>query len=236
MVKDNDVERIQTSFINGLEKKVLTYLAARQPRWVTSDLLTLVGIFGAVLIAVGYILTSRSYAFLWLSTLGLVINWYGDSMDGTLARFRGTQRPVYGYYIDHTVDIINEAFMFIGIGLSPLMHLPLAEMIFIIYLFLTINVSLNAHLKSEFKLTYLKLGPTEFRLLAILINTVFFFCKPLQEFSWSVTLLGHPLTLRAFDFAGLVILLVLIIIYVITVVGDAAGYAKSDPLPGPHKD
>ena len=223
--------RIQTSVLNGLEKKALVWLAERQPKWVVSDTLTLIGTLGAIIIAVGYILTGKSIHFLWLSSLGFFINWYGDSLDGTLARVRGTQRPVYGYYLDHTVDCINEAIMFLGVGLSPLMNLPLALMIFIVYLFLTINVSVNAHLKGEFKLTYLKLGPTEFRVVCILINTLFIFIRPLREYVRDVTLLGHPIQLRALDIVGIVILVLLTVIYLITICSDAAAYAKADPMP-----
>lgn len=233
---DKKAERIQTSFLNGIEKKALVWLAERQPKWMVSDMLTCIGTLGAIVIAVGYILSSRSIHFLWLSSLGFIINWYGDSLDGTLARVRGTQRPVYGYYLDHTVDCINEAFMFLGVGLSPLMNLPLALMILVVYLFLTINVSVNAHLKGEFKLTYLKLGPTEFRVFAILINTLFILVRPLRDFSQHVNILGHPAELRALDVAGIIVLALLVVIYLITIISDARAYAKADPMPERKKD
>ena len=149
-----DAVRIQTSILNELEKKVLIWLAERQPKWVTSDLLTYIGTFGAVVIAAGYILSAHNINFLWLSSLGFIINWYGDSLDGTLARVRKTQRPIYGYYIDHTIDAINEVLIFLGVGLSGLVHLEIALMALVMYLLITINVSINAHLKKEFKLTY----------------------------------------------------------------------------------
>ena len=166
-----DAVRIQTSVLNALEKKVLVWLAERQPRWMTSDILTYIGTFGAVVIAAGYILSSWNINFLWLSSLGFVINWYGDSLDGTLARVRKTQRPIYGYYLDHTIDAINEVMIFVGVGLSGLMHLEIALIALVLYFLITINVSINAHLKKEFKLTYISLGPTEFRIIMILINT-----------------------------------------------------------------
>ncbi len=233
---DKKAERIQTSFLNGIEKKALVWLAERQPKWMVSDMLTCIGTLGAIVIAVGYILSSRSIHFLWLSSLGFVINWFGDSLDGTLARVRGMQRPVYGYYLDHTVDCINEAFMFLGVGLSPLMNLPLALMILVVYLFLTINVSVNAHLKGEFKLTYLKLGPTEFRVFAILVNTLFILVRPLRDFSQHVNILGHPAELRALDVAGIIVLALLVVIYLITILSDARAYAKADPMPERKKD
>lgn len=163
--------------------------------------------------------------------LRLRSHWYGDSLDGTLARVRKTQRPIYGYYLDHTVDCINEAFMFIGLGLSYLMRLDLALMIFVVYLCLTVNVSVNAHLKSEFRLTYAKLGPTEFRVIAIILTSLFIFIEPLREFSTVVSIFGKDIDLRALDVAGLVILALLVIIYLVTIISDAKGYAKMDPMP-----
>ena len=180
-----DAVRIQTSVLNALEKKVLVWLAQRQPRWVTSDMMTFIGVLGAVVIAVGYILTSQNINFLWLSSLGFIINWYGDSLDGTLARVRNTQRPIYGYYLDHTVDAINEVMIFVGVGLSGLMRLEIALLALVMYLLMTINVSINAHLKKEFKLTYASMGPTEFRIIMIIINTLFATISPLREFSHS---------------------------------------------------
>jgi len=226
-----DAVRIQTSFLNALEKKALVWLAERQPKWMTSDILTYIGTLGAVVIAVGYILSAWNINFLWLSSLGIVINWYGDLLDGTLARVRKTQRPVYGYYIDHTVDCINEFIMFIGIGLSGLMHFSLAMVILAVYFMLTINVSINAHLKKEFRLTYAKLGPTEFRILAVIANTVLALVRPISEFALTFFIFGREFTLASLDIVGIVVLLVLAVIYLTTIVRDGRGYAEMDPMP-----
>lgn len=226
-----DAVRIQTSILNALEKKVLVWLAERQPKWMTSDILTYIGTFGSVVIAAGYILSAWNINFLWLSSLGFVINWYGDSLDGTLARVRKTQRPVFGYYIDHTVDCINEFIMFIGIGLSGLMHFSLAMVILAVYFMLTINVSINAHLKKEFRLTYAKLGPTEFRILAIIANTILALVRPISEFALTFFIFGREFTLASLDIVGIVVLLVLAVIYLTTIVKDGRGYAEMDPMP-----
>lgn len=218
-----DAVRIQTSLLNASEKKVLVWLAKRQPEWVTSDILTGIGTLGAVIVAVGYILAGYNINFLWLSSLGFIINWYGDSLDGTLARVRNRQRPVYGYYIDHTVDCLDEFMIFIGIGLSGLMHFELSLMILALYFMLTINVSINAHLKKEFRLTYARLGPTEFRILAILANTVLALVPVLTEF----VLFG----LSFMDYVGILVFIVLLIIYLTTIVKDARQYAEMDPMP-----
>lgn len=231
MIKGNDMSevkqslRIQTSFLNGMEKKALVWLAGRQPRWVTSDMLTVVGVIGAFLTGLGFALTHYGIGWLWLSSAGLVLNWYGDSLDGTLARVRNRQRPLYGYYLDHTVDCVNEAFMFVGAGLSPLVDLNLALAVFILYLFLTVNVSINAHLKSEFRLTYAKLGPTEFRLIIILLNTLLILFPGLLEFS--AELCGHPFS--TLDIVALVLIAMLSLIYLFTVLADVRHYASIDP-------
>ena len=220
-------ERIQKSIINKLEHRALVWLALRQPRWVTSDILTFVGVVGAFLTGLGFYLTRYSIDWLWLSFAGLVINWYGDSLDGTLARVRNCQRPLYGYYLDHTVDCINEAFMFVGAGLSPLVHLDLALMAFILYLFLTINVSINAHLKSEFRLTYAKLGPTEFRLLIIIANSLLIAFPALATRTWSINAIHGELD--PLDPLAVVIVAALAVIYLCTIISDAREYAKNDP-------
>ena len=233
---DKKAVRIQNSILNGAEKKALAWLAERQPKWVVSDMLTLVGIIGALMIGAGFVLCSKNINWLWLSIAGFVVNWYGDSLDGTLARVRNTQRPLYGYYLDHTVDCFNEAFMFLGLGLSYLMRLDIAQMILIVYLFLTVNVSVNAHLKSEFKLTYGKLGPTEFRVIACLLIMCVIFFPCIREFHTSMHFLGREVALTALDIAGLVILAVLVLIYLVTVIQDARGYAKADPMPERRDD
>ena len=226
-----DAVRIQTSVLNAAEKKVLVWLAERQPKWITSDILTYIGTFGAIVIAAGYILSTRNINFLWLSSLGFIINWYGDSLDGTLARVRKMQRPIYGYYIDHTVDAINEVMIFVGVGLSGLMHLEIALMALVMYFLITINVSINAHLKKEFKLTYAKMGPTEFRIVMIIINTLFALIRPLRDFSHSFILFGHELTFEALDYIGVVIIIILVILHLTTVINDMKGYAEIDPMP-----
>lgn len=226
-----DAVRIQTSVLNALEKKVLVWLAERQPKWMTSDILTYIGTFGAAVIAAGYILSAWNINFLWLSSLGFIINWYGDSLDGTLARVRKMQRPIYGYYLDHTIDTINEVMIFVGVGLSGLMHLEIALFALVMYFLMTINVSINAHLKKEFKLTYASMGPTEFRIIMIIINTLFALIPPLREFSHSFMICGQKFTLGALDYIGILIIIILALLHLSTVRNDIKDYAKIDPMP-----
>lgn len=220
--KSEQSVRIQTSVLSKIEKRVLIWLAQRQPRWVNSDMLTFLGTIGALIIAAGYVLSNKNINFLWLSSFGFIVNWYGDSLDGTLARVRHCQRPNYGYYLDHSVDAINEIFMFIGIGLSSFLDIRIAMTGLIIYFLLTINVSINAHLKGEFRLTYAKMGPTEFRIIMIILNTLIIYWEALRE---------------RMNIIGLTLIGLLFIIYVSTLITDAKGYAKMDSeLKNRHKE
>ena len=229
-MKKEQSQRIQTSVLNGIEKKVLVWLAERQPRWMTSDILTVVGVIGSIIVAAGYVLSNYNIAWLWLASAGFLINWYGDSLDGTLARVRGTQRPVYGFYLDHNVDGVTMAIMCIGAGLSDMLNLYVAMAVLVVYLLLSISVYINAHLKGEFKLTYAGMGPTEFRLIMIIVNTLFIYVAPLREYVMDFTVLGNEVTFGSFDFIGGAILLILIIIHITNFIKDARGYAVADPL------
>lgn len=227
--KENS-RRIQTSILNASEKKVLVWLAERQPRWMTSDILTGIGVAGALIVAAGYVLSNFNINWLWLSTFGFLVNWYGDSLDGTLARVRNTQRPIYGFYLDHTIDGMTMAVMCVGAGLSDMLNLYVAFAVLAVYLLLSITVYINAHLKGEFKLTYAGMGPTEFRLILMIVNTLFIYVEPLRTFSANVRILGMDISLGSFDFIGLAIFVILVIIYLQNFICDARGYAKIDPL------
>ena len=229
--------RIQTSLLNTAEKHLLVWLAERMPRWVSSDFLSAIGFIGSLMIAAGYILSNQHIGWLWFCSIGYIVNWFGDSLDGTLARVRKTQRPIYGYYLDHTLDAINEVIVFTGAGLSALLHnFPLALLALVLYLMLTLNVSMNAHLKSEFKLTYAKLGPTEFRILMILVNIAFIFIRPLREFTEEWTLFGKSFSMGALDIVALVIIAMLTLVYAVTVLKDLKEYGERDPLPRPQNE
>ena len=166
-------ERIQTSILNNLEKRALVWLANRQPKWVTSDMLTFIGVLGSVICAVGYALSKYNLLWLWLSSFGLVVNWYGDSLDGTLARVRDTQRPIYGFFIDHSLDAITICIMCIGAGLSPVFRMEISMLLLIGYLVLSVYTYICTIIKDEFRLTYGGgFGPTELRLFIIILNTI----------------------------------------------------------------
>ena len=217
-------ERIQTSFLNSAEKKALVWLAGRQPKWMTSDILTYIGVFGSVLFAVGCFLANSNVFYLWMASLGLVIDWYGDSMDGTLARVRNTQRPVYGFFIDHTLDVVTTALIFIGVGCSPMFRMDVALFAFSGYLGLSIYTYIGMILKDEFRLTYGKLGPTEFRLLLILMCILYMY-TPWSQYTYEIGGMQFGL----FDILGGIITAILYLIYLIQFVKDRRYFAEKDP-------
>lgn len=229
-MKQEQSNRILTSLLSSAEKRVLTWLAERQPWWVTSDLLTGIGVMGAMVVALGYFLSNYHIGWLWVASLGFVINWYGDSLDGTLARVRRTQRPIYGFYLDHNIDGITMGIMSIGAGLSDMLNLYIAMAVLAVYLLLSISVYINAHLKGEFKLTYAGMGPTEFRLIMIAVNTLFATIAPLREWAVHFTICQTEVVFGAFDFVGATILIVLVAIYLSNFTKDAKEYSEVDPI------
>lgn len=211
--------RVNDILLGSLERPALKWLAAHSPKWMSPDLYTSIGVLGSFLILIGYILSRSNLAYLWLATLGFVINWLGDSLDGTLARYRHIERPVYGFYIDHVTDAFSQVLIFIGMGLSPLISLNVALLTLIAYLLLSVLVYVRTCVVSEFKISYGKLGPTEARVLAILLNiSMFIFGK--QTISLGQNVFGS-LPISIYDlFVGAVGLL-LLYFFVTTAVKEA---------------
>jgi phosphatidylglycerophosphate synthase len=228
--------RIQTSVLNAMEKKLLVAIASRMPRQVTSDTLTVIGVLGAVVCFIGFVLSNVSLQFLWLVVIGLFINWYGDSLDGTVARVRGTQRPIYGYFLDHNVDVLNEALLFIGAGLSPLISLPVALFALTGYFALTIYTCICQICKNEFRLTYLGLGPTEFRLIIQVLLICFMYIPGLNDVQkqFTVSFGDEVFSFSLFDFIIMGIAVLLYVMYAISFHRDRKKLAKIDPLPEPE--
>ncbi|HEX2468839.1 MAG TPA: CDP-alcohol phosphatidyltransferase family protein [Solirubrobacterales bacterium] len=154
------------------EKRPLAWIATRVPRYLLPDDFTALGALAALGVCAAYQLSNGSIGWLWLASALLVVQWLGDSLDGTLARVRKIERPTYGYYLDHLVDAIATAAIGIGLGLSPLMLLSIGMLIVVAYLILSINVYLESFAFGRFSIGYGLIGPTEVRLILIALNTV----------------------------------------------------------------
>jgi phosphatidylglycerophosphate synthase len=192
-------EREESFLLAVPEKRLLRWLAGRLPRWILPDDMTAIGVVAALAVAVAYQLSNDGNGWLWAASALLVVQWIGDSLDGTLARVRGIERPTYGYYLDHLVDAIATAAIGIGLGLSPFMLLSVGTLIVVAYLILSINVYLESFAFSRFSIGYGKIGPTEIRLILIALNTLL----ALDLVGLDFHLAGLDLTV--FDLVGLAI-------------------------------
>lgn len=185
MTKIEKHQRVNDILLGPLERPALRWLSAHMPAWVTPDICTAIGVSGALTTSIGYILSNIDQNFLWLASFGFLVNWFGDSLDGTLARHRNIERPKFGFYIDHTTDTFGQAVIFLGLGLSPYVSFNIACLALIGFYMLAILVYVRTCVVGEFKISYGKLGPTEIRVIAILLNTAMFFFGQ-RSVEWSL--------------------------------------------------
>lgn len=172
------IDRIQENLLARAERRLLTWLCARMPRWVFPDLLSVTGMAGAVMIFGGYLASNDARDWLWVCIAGYVVHWFGDSLDGSLARFRKIERPRYGYFLDHSFDGLATALIVSGVGLSPYVAMEPALLALVGYLLLSIHAFLSVRVFGELRLSYLNLGPTEVRLILIVLTLVMYFRGP----------------------------------------------------------
>jgi len=176
-IKAERSERIQESWVAGIEKRALVWLAQRTPAWVTPDQLTALGLMAQIGAGVSYAISGSHRAALLAVIACLFLNWMGDSLDGTLARTRQQLRPRYGFYVDHMVDSFGSLALMGGLALSGYMNPAIAIGLLIGFLMLSIQSYLAAHTVGEFRLSFWKFGPTELRLL-LAAGSLALFWKP----------------------------------------------------------
>jgi archaetidylinositol phosphate synthase len=164
------VRRINDSLLGVLERSGLAWTADRLPGWVLPNHLTLLGLLGALLTAAGFILSRWSLAWLSLSCIGLLANWFGDSLDGTLARLRRIERPRFGFFVDHNCDLFAQVIIFVSLGVSPCTHFGVACLGLIAFLMAFVYTLIGVHVQGEMRITYWGFGPTEIRALLVLGN------------------------------------------------------------------
>lgn len=205
----DSMKRVLESVLSRHEAAVLRFLAARTPNRVNSDHLTVLGFLGMTAAGLLYYAVNWNSWALVAVNGAILLNWLGDSLDGTLARFRNRQRPRYGYYVDHVIDSVGATILFAGLGLSPLMSIEVAVVFLIAYLLVAINSYLAASTVGEFRISFFQFGPTELRLLMILGNLVAI-AKP------TVNLFGHTILLFdvGYGIGALGMLLTLLVAFV----------------------
>ncbi len=160
------------SFLSALEKRTLIWLAQRMPAAVNSDHLTSLGLLSLIGAGLSYWYAREHQIGLVLVIGFLITNWFGDSLDGTLARVRNRQRPRYGFYVDHIVDMFGTLFLLGGLGMSGFMSHSVATALIVVYFMLSIEVYLTTYTIGTFHLSFWKFSPTELRILLCIGNLV----------------------------------------------------------------
>lgn len=167
MTPTTPITRIQENLLARQERRLLNWICPRLPRWVTPDQLTLLALIAAVVIFAGYALSALDRNWLWISVAGYAVHWFGDSLDGSLARYRSIERPRYGYFIDHSADVLGALLILTGLGVSPYIRLDVALIALAGYYMLAAHAFLSARVVGEMKLSAIAAGPTELRLILI---------------------------------------------------------------------
>jgi archaetidylinositol phosphate synthase len=219
--------RHHTSVLATAERHVLVWMAERMPAWVTSDGLTLLGALGMVGVGCAFAAASSSRAWLAFVPMFLAVNWFGDSLDGTLARVRRAQRPRYGYYLDHVVDLANTLVLFAGLALSGIASPQIAAGLLVGYLLLAAESFLAAHALGVFRISFGGFGPTELRIL-LSVGALAAIQRPV------VTPFGFA-EVRLWDVGGLCGIAAMLVVFAVNAVRNARALAAADPMPGARR-
>jgi len=215
--------REQGSILTAAERHALVWMAKRLPPWVSSDQLTLLGFTAMLLAGVGYWLANRNPLALWLVVVGLAVNWFGDSLDGTLARVRDRQRPRYGFYVDHVLDLVGAFFLLSGLALSGYMSPFLALGLLVAYLMVNAELFLATHVQRVFCLSFLSIGPTELRII-LAVGTLCLLHKPWVH-------LGSIGVFRLFDVGGMIAIAGLALRLVVSAIRNTCDLYLAERLP-----
>jgi len=164
------ISRVNTSWVIPVERPLVGWLAAKLPVGVTPDQLTLTGFVGALISGLAYGASWLSPSLLWLASAGLIINWFGDSLDGTLARIRKIERPRYGFFIDNTTDFLSLLCIFFGLGISPYMRFGTACLGLVAYYMASFFNLIRSIDTQVIQIGYYGIGPTEIRIGLICYN------------------------------------------------------------------
>ena len=214
--------RVNRSLTAAAEKRALTWMAERVPRSLTSDHLTALGLVAQIVAGAFYVLARyNKYALLGVVAC-IVLNWFGDSMDGTLARVRNQQRPRYGFYVDHMVDILGATALMCGLGLSGYVHWPVAIAMLVAFLLLSAESYLATYTLECFQMSQGIFGPTEIRILLIIGNLALLR-------SPYATLFGHQYLL--FDVGGVIAASAMVVMALAITVRHTAELYQQEPLP-----
>ncbi len=219
--KRDSQQAINTAITAKVEERLKKIICPRIPSWISPDHLTLIGVIGIIIVSIGFVFGFINRYYLGLVPLGLIINWFGDSFDGSIARYRKRTRPNYGYYIDKIVDAVVMIMLGLGLGLSGFVKIEIAILLTAIYLAMMINVDLLVYVKGESKNSFGWFGPTEFRIIGIIIAIVMFFL-PVKSYD----IYGYWVT--QYDIVILVLSVLMFLILISEIVKNGIRLNKED--------
>jgi phosphatidylglycerophosphate synthase len=217
-----EAQRNSTGLLTAVERRVLVWLAHRLPSRINSDHLTALGFLSMFFVGVCFAVSHETTWGLWGVVVFLALNWFGDSLDGTLARVRGHQRPRYGFYVDHILDTFGALFVIGGLAISGDMTPIVAAAFLIAYYVLSIEVYLATYCVGRFQMSFWGWGPTELRIL-LAMGALTLSVKPL------VTIFGVQMML--FDVGGIIATIGLIATAIISAIGNTRRLYAAEPLP-----
>lgn len=219
---DAALSRVNSGFLAAPERRALAWLTPRVPAWLTPDRLTALGFVGCLLGCGGYLLAPRYPAALWLVNLGLIVNWFGDSLDGRVAQARGIERPRYGFFLDQSTDAFSQFLFGIALGFSGYIRLEIAAIALAAYLLMSVQSLLRAEVSRVFSLATGGFGLTEVRCLLFIGNALFFFVPP-TPFSLAGLTLGYG------DVLGMVWIVVNVGLYLTTMYAELRVLRRDEP-------
>ena len=218
--------RVNQGWLAGLERPALAWLAPRLPGWITPDRLTAIGFVGSLICFAGYALSRRNPAWLFLASAGLAINWFGDSLDGSLARHRRIERPAYGYFLDNSIDMVEQLIVAVGAGLSGFIRWDLSFLAFAVMLMLSALTLIRAAASGAHNLTYGGIGLTELRVAGVVLNTVMVLVPPARLGG-----LGLPVTYP--NILILVWSIATLVVFAVSMAAQLRELAAREPPPRP---
>jgi phosphatidylglycerophosphate synthase len=220
-----EAQRHSTGFLTAFERRVLLWLAGRMPRAINSDHLTALGFVSLVSVGLCFAMSRSAPEALWGVVFFLALNWLGDSLDGTLARVRGHQRPRYGFYVDHILDTFGALFVLAGLAVSGHMSPVVAAGFLIAYYILSIEIYLATYSLARFQMSFWGFGPTELRIL-LSIGALMLSVRPV------VTVAGIQMPL--FDVGGIVGAIGIIFTAIVSALHNTRALYTAEPLPPQH--
>ena len=209
------------SLTAGAEKRLLVWMARRLPSWVNSDHLTLLALAAMALAGAGYALARFDRRALWLVVAALALNWFGDSLDGTLARVRRAERPRYGFYVDHVLDIVGITLLVAGLACSGFMNPVIALAMLVAYLLVSGEVFLATAVRHVFRMSFAGFGPTELRIV-LAVGTLALFRDP----QVNTGVFGR---LPLFDVGAIVATAGLAIALLVSITRNTGALARAEP-------